>query len=133
MLLVPLISLAVLVIAAIASRITRSPIAAVFLALASGIWLVANNRLEGPVLITFTPRNGLTATDLLGLVGFFYALYIVWERYVDSTRLRVRRWALIGLCAAVFLVLPVTKLFISLLYPCLFEQIRLSWVGVLIG
>ncbi|MEO6957191.1 MAG: hypothetical protein ABI137_10665, partial [Antricoccus sp.] len=88
MFLVPLISLAALVAAAIASRMTRSPVAAVLLALTSGVWLVANSRLEGPVLVSLTPRNGLTTTDLLGFVGYFYSVHIVWARKTESARRR---------------------------------------------
>lgn len=133
MLLVPLISLAALVAAAIACRITRSPLAAVLLALASGVWLVANSRLEGPVLISLTPRNGLTTTDLLGFIGFLYSLHIVWGRKTESARRRVQPWALITLCTVVFIAWPLGKLVISLIWPNLFHQIQVSWIGRLVG
>lgn len=133
MLLVPLISLAALVAAAIASRITRSPVAAVLLALASGVWLVANSRLEGPVLISLTPRNGLTTTDLLGFIGFFYSLHIVWERKPASARTRAHTWALSTLCTVVFVAWPLGKLLISFIWPNLFHQIQVSWIGRLVA
>ena len=44
-------------------------IGAAGLAVASVGWLLVNGPVEGPVLLAFTPRHGLTGADLAGLAG----------------------------------------------------------------
>ena len=118
-----LISLGALVLATVIARSLRSPIAAVALALVSGVWLVANKHLEGPVLITFSPGHGLTPSDLLGFAGYFYSLRLVWVQYADSNR-RHLPWLLIGLCTVAFVVWPLAKL---LIWPGISNQVDFSW------
>ncbi len=40
------------------------------LAMLSLLWLLVNRDFEGPVLLSLTSHNGLTASDLVGLAGF---------------------------------------------------------------
>lgn len=110
MIIIAVASLVMLAVAATVSRITHSPIAALALAITSGIWLVVNKQLEGPVLITVTPSHGLTVGDLFGFAGFFYSLRILWARYSTSIRARSRMWMLMGLCTAIFVAGPIAKL-----------------------
>lgn len=51
---------------------------AMVLAGLSGLWLVTNKPLEGPVLFAVDNVHGLTLTDLLGFGGFLLALILVW-------------------------------------------------------
>ena len=53
---------------------------AIALAVLSIGWLLTNQTMEGPTLLSFTPNHGLTGGDLAGLAGIAIA---VW-RYVGS-------------------------------------------------
>ena len=53
---------------------------AIALAVLSIGWLLTNQKMEGPTLLSFTPNHGLTGGDLAGLAGIAIA---VW-RYVGS-------------------------------------------------
>ena len=44
-------------------------------AAAALLWLILNGPLEGRVLLTVTPENGLTESDLLSLGGFGIAVW----------------------------------------------------------
>lgn len=46
---------------------------AVLLGLLSVLWVLVDQEFEGPVVIDLLPRNGLTASDLVGVVGFVVA------------------------------------------------------------
>ena len=50
----------------------------VALVLVSGLWLVVDKQLEGPVLLRVTRNHGLTAADLAGLVGLALGLHQLW-------------------------------------------------------
>lgn len=47
---------------------------AVALALVSLVWLLVDSSFEGVVLIDVTASNGLTTSDLVGVLGFVLAL-----------------------------------------------------------
>lgn len=64
---------AVVVSAGAAFRFGRA--AAVVLALASALWLLNNQNLEGGTLISFTRHHGLNSTDLPGLAGLALAAW----------------------------------------------------------
>lgn len=67
-----------LIVAAAVAVCRRTRNIAMVLAGLSGLWLVANKQLEGPVLFAVDNVHGLTLTDLLGFVGFLLALVLVW-------------------------------------------------------
>jgi hypothetical protein len=73
----PAVALVILVLLAGFSAETGA-IGAAGLAIASVGWLLANGPVEGPVLLTFTPRHGLTGADLAGLTSLGLA---VWRGY----------------------------------------------------
>ena len=129
MIMVPLISLGSLLVTSVLGKVTKSPFAAIALALASGVWLVANKRLEGPILVTFTPRHGLTTSDLLGFLGYFYALRIIWVRYRGSTPHR-NPWPLMAVCTVAFVVWPLAKI---LIWPRVNSDPLFSWIERLFG
>lgn len=54
------------------------------LAVASLIWLAVNKNFEGEVLLTVTPTNGLTAGDLVGLVGILVAIWCWFDAGRDA-------------------------------------------------
>ena len=56
----------------------------VLLALLSLVWLLVDGRFEGLVLLDLTSHNGLTTSDLVGVLGLVLAL-------AQWLRLRVRR------------------------------------------
>ncbi|HEY9314816.1 hypothetical protein [Williamsia sp.] len=49
----------------------------------SVLWILFNGPIEGAVLLSFTPKNGLTESDLLSVVGLGIAIYALRRR---------RRW-----------------------------------------
>ncbi|MDV7132550.1 hypothetical protein [Williamsia muralis] len=57
--------------------------AAVVLIFVSVLWVLFNGPIEGHVLLSYTPQNGLTESDLLSLAGLIIALRALWIR---------RRW-----------------------------------------
>lgn len=57
---------------------------ALVLAVVSALWLLDNNAMEGPVLLTVAPTHGLTAADLTGLLGLALAAW----RFVSGGRRR---------------------------------------------
>jgi hypothetical protein len=64
--------LAGLVLAAGLSGMLRMGGAAALAAM-SLLWLVVNEPMEGPVLVTFTPAHGVTGADLAGFTGLALA------------------------------------------------------------
>ena len=51
----------------------------VALALASVLWLVVNQPVEGEVLLEVTSHHGLTSADLAGLAGLVMAV-VLWRQ-----------------------------------------------------
>lgn len=71
------VTLAALVVAAWWSpRAGRA--GAVTLAAVSVLWLLVNDPMEGPVLLTVAEDHGLTAADLAGLAGLLIAAWELW-------------------------------------------------------
>ena len=54
----------------------RALLAVAFVGL-SGLWLIVNGSLEGPVLLPLSTGHGVTAADLLSLVGLAVAVWII--------------------------------------------------------
>lgn len=75
----PALILAAMVILAGTSNRWGRP-GAIVLALLSIGWLLTNQKMEGPTLLSFTRAHGFTGGDLAGLAGLVIA---VW-RYVGS-------------------------------------------------
>ena len=48
---------------------------AIALAVLSVGWLLTNQKMEGPTLLSFTPAHGLTGGDLAGLAGLAVAIW----------------------------------------------------------
>ena len=78
----PLLLAAMLLLAGTLSRTGRAGAAA--LAAASLLWLMVNQRFEGEILLAVTPTNGLTAGDLVGLVGILIAIWSWFDFGRDS-------------------------------------------------
>ena len=57
----------------------RERAAIVVLALLSFVWLTLDNEFEGGVLISFTPHNGLTPSDLVGVAGLIACVALWWR------------------------------------------------------
>ena len=57
--------------------------AALVLIAVSVLWILFNGPVEGAVLYSFTPANGLTESDLLSVAGLGIAIYTLRKR---------RRW-----------------------------------------
>ena len=72
-----------------ARRPRRTAHAAVLVAVAM-LWLSVNQPMEGPILITVSPKHGLTASDLLSVAGFAVALILVIGRRHGTIRPRRR-------------------------------------------
>ena len=53
---------------------TRSRFGPPMLALVSLAWLLVDTDFEGVVLVDVTPRNGLTTSDLVGVLGLVLAV-----------------------------------------------------------
>jgi hypothetical protein len=47
------------------------------LIVAGVVWLLVNKPVEGPVLISFTVRHGLSAADLLSIAAFVVAGWLL--------------------------------------------------------
>lgn len=58
----------------------RSRAGIAMLALLSVLWLLVNHDFEGPVLVVFSHTHGLTASDLVGVVGLLTAGWLLWRR-----------------------------------------------------
>jgi hypothetical protein len=75
------VSLLVLLVALllVALRLPARPRRAVALLLlpVSAGWVAFNGRLEGPVLVTLTTSHGITASDLLAVLGVVVALTVL--------------------------------------------------------
>jgi hypothetical protein len=41
------------------------------------VWVLVNQPVEGPVLLSFTPDHGLTVADLFSIAAFIIALVLV--------------------------------------------------------
>ncbi len=66
--------LAAMVLAGVIGRRARSGL--VLLALLSLVWLTVDRLWEGGVIIVFTGRNGLVASDLVGVAGLCVAAWL---------------------------------------------------------
>jgi hypothetical protein len=64
----------------------RRAVAVLLLPVSAG-WVAFNGRLEGPVLVPLTTSHGITASDLLAILGVVVALVML----VRDRRLRRRR------------------------------------------
>lgn len=77
---VPVTLLVLLVVLLLAAGRTRGRprrvVAALLLPVSLG-WVVFNGRLEGPVLITLSQSHGVTASDLLAVLGVVVALVVL--------------------------------------------------------
>ena len=71
---VPALLLAAMVLLAGLSNRTGRP-SAVALAVVSVLWLLTNNPMEGPVLVSLTSEHGITGGDLAGLAGLAVAAW----------------------------------------------------------
>ena len=71
---VPALLLAAMVLLAGLSNRTGRP-SAVALAVVSVLWLLTNNPMEGPVLVTLSAAHGITGGDLAGLAGLAVAAW----------------------------------------------------------
>lgn len=107
------VCLAVLVLAGLVAWRLRNAAVALVLAAVSGIWLVANKSLEGPVLLPITPNHGLTFSDLFGFVGLYFAVRIIWRQPIPQhqPRSRYRTYLPAAAAVALFAVSPVIGLF----------------------
>lgn len=85
--------------------LTRSAAAAWLLLATSALWLPANGHLEGETLLVLGTGQGVTASDLLGLVGGGVATLALVTRAHRSAapdgRARVRASAMLAACGAV--------------------------------
>ena len=65
---------------------------AILLGLLSIGWLLTNQKMEGPTLLSFTSAHGLTGGDLAGLAGIAIAVWrIIDPRPMDGGTLGGRR------------------------------------------
>jgi uncharacterized membrane protein len=74
--LIGLVLVGLVLSAAAAGRWGRS--GAIGLLVASLLWLMVNQRAEGPVLLSITANHGLAASDLAGLAGLVLGVMILW-------------------------------------------------------
>jgi hypothetical protein len=80
---IPALLLATMVLLAGLSNRTGKP-SAVALAVVSVLWLLTNNPMEGPILVTLSADHGITGGDLAGLAGLAVAAW----RFRVATRTR---------------------------------------------
>lgn len=57
----------------------RQRAGAVLLALLGFVWLTVDRDFEGGTLIRFSSHNGLTESDLVGVVGIVFAAVLWWR------------------------------------------------------
>jgi amino acid permease len=88
-----LMLLVALILVALGARGLVRRTAALLLLPVSAAWVAFNGRLEGPVLITFTPAHGVTVSDLLAVLGVLVSLAVllVGRRSRDRVRPGLRR------------------------------------------
>ncbi|MFN8078470.1 MAG: hypothetical protein U0Q19_02800 [Kineosporiaceae bacterium] len=81
----PTIMLAVLgcLLVALILAIGGSRWAAAALVPLAGAWLMANQLVEGPVLVVLSWRHGVTTADLLSLLALIVAAWRLWPPIVD--------------------------------------------------
>lgn len=80
----PALILAAMVLVAGTIDLWRRP-GGLVLGLLSIGWLLTNQKMEGPTLLSFTPEHGLTGGDLAGLAGLVIAIW----RIVDPAGRRL--------------------------------------------
>jgi hypothetical protein len=78
MLLAVLVLLALAGVALLCRRDT--PVWPAALILLSGVWLLVNKPLEGPVLVVLSRGHGITLSDLLAPAGMAFAAALLYRR-----------------------------------------------------